>query len=631
MESGNENTNANSNTNTNANANYTTTTKTNGFQFDKIKDIPLTTLFRYETPPRDVIQGSTRAIKTIMKGVLTGLTSFFGFPIMLTLTFPKGRISGFVMGVAAGVLSGVGYPLVSALVGLNQILSGILKTPNAMRCRYKGQIYDPDNAEWRYYFLQHELKSMKESISQKRQQKNGSSGSNNNILENDFYELLEVAIDASSSEIKKAYHKKAKKLHPDKNLGSNSEEATDNFNAIHKAYETLSNENSRRVYDQSGGGHIVRDENVDVYRFFPILYGLTPKMQKYVGNLRLVMLLDRMILDQGYKRDLNTTQMYDNMQSLREVDIGIHLQKKITPFFNGIMNREEFIETCRVEAEELCKGEYGGILLKTIGSAIVSQARTFLSSYHIIPMKYASNLTRKKIHSMKDNWGITRKTFGVVKDSVKSTIKTVKLYEQQNNVKFREQMSDNSKREFAKMLGESMEETIPNIFDLSLSIILKDISRTIQNACKKLFVDATIKEEEWKRRASAVQIIGEVFYESGNQKLGDGQNNDSELSDDMIDKIEIAFVVAMKEVSIINIFRLFSFVFSNYSSYSLTTYYEYKGARNKSFERGERYYFIPDEKREKKKKEKKTKVIRIIFSFISICIIMFTTFSNKTK
>merc|ERR1712087_597628 len=89
--------------------------------------------------------------------------------------------------------------------------------------------------------------------------------------------------------------------------------------------------------------------------------------------------------------------------------------------------------------------------------------------------------------------------------------------------------------------------TIPNLFDLSWSIILKDISRTVQTACKKLFVDATIREEDWQRRAEAVHTLGEVFYEVGLQKVEESQQKKQEITDDMMDKIEIAYVVSMKE------------------------------------------------------------------------------------
>lgn len=66
----------------------------------------------------------------------------------------------------------------------------------------------------------------------------------------DYYETLEVARDASIDDIKKAYRKKALKFHPDKNPGD--AEAEKRFKEISEAYEILSDEKKRQVYDRYG-------------------------------------------------------------------------------------------------------------------------------------------------------------------------------------------------------------------------------------------------------------------------------------------------------------------------------------------------------------------------------------------
>ncbi|CAG9858721.1 unnamed protein product [Phyllotreta striolata] len=64
----------------------------------------------------------------------------------------------------------------------------------------------------------------------------------------DYYRVLEVPKTASGTDIKKAYRKLALKWHPDKNP-ENMEEATKKFKEISEAYEVLSDDSKRKIYD----------------------------------------------------------------------------------------------------------------------------------------------------------------------------------------------------------------------------------------------------------------------------------------------------------------------------------------------------------------------------------------------
>ena len=61
-----------------------------------------------------------------------------------------------------------------------------------------------------------------------------------------LYDLLGVSKSASDSDIKKAYHKLAKTLHPDVNPDAKAQEK---FKAVSKAYEILSDKQKRTRYD----------------------------------------------------------------------------------------------------------------------------------------------------------------------------------------------------------------------------------------------------------------------------------------------------------------------------------------------------------------------------------------------
>jgi molecular chaperone DnaJ len=70
------------------------------------------------------------------------------------------------------------------------------------------------------------------------------------LASKDYYEILGVSSDASSSEIKKAFHERAKKYHPDVN--TDDPEAKIKFQDAHKAYDVLKDKETRAQYDQVG-------------------------------------------------------------------------------------------------------------------------------------------------------------------------------------------------------------------------------------------------------------------------------------------------------------------------------------------------------------------------------------------
>jgi len=86
-------------------------------------------------------------------------------------------------------------------------------------------------------------------------------------MKKDYYEILGVAKDSTSVQVKKAYRSLALKYHPDRVSDDKKAEATERFKEISEAYGVLSDAKKRGMYDQYG--HAGIDQNYttdDIFR-----------------------------------------------------------------------------------------------------------------------------------------------------------------------------------------------------------------------------------------------------------------------------------------------------------------------------------------------------------------------------
>ncbi len=101
----------------------------------------------------------------------------------------------------------------------------------------------------------------------------------NFVMTEDYYDILGVSKNATESEIKKAYRKKAIQYHPDRN--PNDPKAEEMFKKLAEAYEVLSHPDKRARYDrfghaafQGGGGFHAEDINMDdIFSRFGDIFG----------------------------------------------------------------------------------------------------------------------------------------------------------------------------------------------------------------------------------------------------------------------------------------------------------------------------------------------------------------------
>ena len=91
-------------------------------------------------------------------------------------------------------------------------------------------------------------------------------------MNKNYYEILEIDKNASPEIIDKAYKTLAKKYHPDLQDEAHKKESEEKFKIINEAYQVLSNQEQKALYDQKLVASIVsQDQYEEMYRQNQIL------------------------------------------------------------------------------------------------------------------------------------------------------------------------------------------------------------------------------------------------------------------------------------------------------------------------------------------------------------------------
>jgi curved DNA-binding protein CbpA len=473
--------------------------------------------------PRHILEGAMNAIKSIAIGTAAGMVSLVSFPALLALE--KGWF-GFVGGAILGSIMGAICALGGIINAGLQITRGTLGTWDAIQAARAGKIWDSSRLEWYFYNLDEEAQEL-------TMERNRSV-----VKEMEYYELLGVSVNASSKEIKRAYYRKARDVHPDKN--PNDQEAADKFLKLHVAYQVLSDEDTRAAYDTFGASSAQNDgRQMDVFVFFAILFGMD-KVEPYIGELAVASFVDRFMKVAQSGSTMQDFKMLrddsDRKTRKRQMEISVNLIARIQGFVNRTQSKEKFKESCLTEAGEIAQSAFGAAFLVSIGTALKLEAGQFLGFHRsILSRPKGTFFAAIKMKNKYANRIVSvRKTFNVVR--------AVIMENQSGNTSFSIDQS------------VKMEEALPVILEMAWAYNEQDIAHTLNGACWRIFLDHGATLDERLRRAEALQILGEEFARLGTSvsKANTCKENTPAESNEIMARLEFAFNLAQQNVSSIS-------------------------------------------------------------------------------
>jgi curved DNA-binding protein CbpA len=327
----------------------------------------------------------------------------------------------------------------------------------------------------------------------------------------ELYDLLGVPSSASASEIKKAYYVKARESHPDRNL--NDPAAHERFQKIGEAYQVLSDEQLRFIYDQKGKEGVEGTAKIDASHLFTFIFG-SEKFDSLIGELQVLSTVQSLVHQEGSLPNARTAAF---RQRRREVQCAVNLAAKLDNYSEE--SEEVFRETIKREGSELADNRFGARLLSVIGSVYADKAASKLSALGSI---YDSLATTGR--AISDAFKLTASSSGLV-------VSASRLYASQREAD-RSAAGPNGANSPKKdsRFGLSIEDSkvrenvhvvSANVVTLLWHLTQMDVNSTLTKAIKKVLDDKNIPLEKRILRAKALYILGEELEACGKRNEAD--------------------------------------------------------------------------------------------------------------
>jgi curved DNA-binding protein CbpA len=356
------------------------------------------------------------------------------------------------------------------------------------------------------------------------------------VKDREYYDLLGVSTNATAGEMKKAYYKKARLCHPDKN--PDDPQAAQKFQELGQAYNTLSNEQLRAHYDKNGKSETAEQENaMDPMVFFNVMFGST-LVEPYIGELWIAHTADSMLKDDNKGMTMEQYEAMDEEQrnkvmeekvstmqeeseykkSKRQVQCAKNLRGRVKTFedfdYANPKKKEDhapdiraFVTTCHEEAVQIAQGAQGHLYLKTIGFSLELSAEEFLGFEGTL-FGLGGHLARTKQNA--SAFGGNMSLLGA---GIKAATAGARAMQQAETMQkgMAESGQEIDQEKLAMEMQNNIEDSLPAFLEFAWAINKRDIQSTLKGVCTKLFQDASVPKEIRLRRAEGVRLLGKEF------------------------------------------------------------------------------------------------------------------------
>eukprot|EP01134_Creolimax_fragrantissima_P002407 CFRG2407T1 len=312
------------------------------------------------------------------------------------------------------------------------------------------------------------------------------------VKETKLYDLLNVAPTADASEIKKGYRRMALKYHPDKNSEPGAEEM---FKSVSEAYQVLSDENQRKIYDergmsgidvskQGGSPEVAKemfrsifggDHFVDIFGELEIINSVLDMFGEDLANMT----------EEEQKAKIKEKEEKANRAAEEKKEhvtlLAVKLISKTDRYLAG--DEKGFRDTIMAEANDLAELPGGSGLVELIGHIYVQEAKQHLDRWFGLE-KIFSELGEKK--------NTVGNLFSLASAMAGTQRAAAAMEGNEDNIANQEQLT---------------RQALRVIWGLGKF----EICGTLRSVCEKAMGDVSVRKARRDRISLAIEKIGEIY------------------------------------------------------------------------------------------------------------------------
>ncbi|PLW22442.1 hypothetical protein PCANC_25691 [Puccinia coronata f. sp. avenae] len=377
-------------------------------------------------------------------------------------------------------------------------------------------------------------------------------GSDERPLETEYYDVLSLTPKATPVEIKAAYRRMALKMHPDKN--PNDPDAGEKFKALAVAYNTLSDPELRKKYNefgkqQEGEGDIIgtislgqemkaamQKENDDEEENGPgnELVSTSGRPAAASSSSK-VSTKPTLTPEQKAKRDAASQAEAEERKRVREERVSKLVEKlKSKLYIYTEQAQEEFDQQVmdsvkmiwEFEKDSLAEESFGPELLRTVGATYLAKSKRCLTATATGAWGGGVALVGGWFHSAKSTAHVLSETVGAVRAAydVKAVFDELAKAEAEGGPG----LTEERKKELEELAAKK------GLRALFMGAKL-EVESVIREVCDRLLEEPGVSREVIRKRAVGLGILGSVFETAKNKN---GEDTLTELASGYANKVD---------------------------------------------------------------------------------------------